>query len=117
MRYPALLALIVVALISAYFAFVVVPADVGIPFDDSVVHGLSLFLLTLLTAAAFPAMRLWTIVLVLAGIGGVVEGLQALEIIGRAASWSDWLADVLGIGIAAVIVALARNGARAEQLS
>jgi len=69
-------------------------------------HVLAYLVIGLLGFAAYGSrLRLW---LALLAYGGVVELLQALTVY-RTASWNDWFADALGLGLAFVVWALARR--------
>ena len=67
---------------------------------DKVVHASAFYVLTVLGAAAYPRARLWRVAVVIAGLGGLIELLQALPFIHRDASWADWAADWLGVTVA-----------------
>jgi hypothetical protein len=109
MRTLARLALIAVLAISVWFAFVMRPAEIGIPLDDILIHGLSFYFLTLSAGAAFPQVRLRNLIAIMLIAGAAVEGIQAIPLIGRDASVSDWIADGVGVLAAAAILTLIRD--------
>ncbi|WP_035481902.1 VanZ family protein [Gallaecimonas xiamenensis] len=74
------------------------------PGGDKVMHSLAFFVLSLL---AFGAWRrpLWPQMLALAGYGALIEVVQ-WYLSYREASIRDWSADLVGIGLAYLLVAL-----------
>ena len=68
--------------------------------SDPVTHGLAFFALAALAALAFSETSLWRIWTGLALLGGVIELLQAIPVLQRGHSFSEWLVDVLAAGLA-----------------
>lgn len=79
------------------------PALPGEP-SDKVTHLMAFLVLAGLAAFAYPRVRLLTIFLGLAILGGAIELVQAIPALGREPSWLDWAADVTAT--AAVLLAL-----------
>jgi len=63
---------------------------------DRVEHGIVVYLVTLLSLAAFPKVRLWTPALALIAVGVVVELIQALPGVVGGFQAGDIAADVGG---------------------
>lgn len=76
--------------------------------DDKALHALAFAALAVLIAPAFPKAPLILLFWVLALIGGVIEGIQAIPVVGRVPSLDDWLADIVASGTALAIVGLFR---------
>lgn len=107
-RAPAL-ALIITLVLAAVIAaatLLPLPSGPGLPGSDKTHHILGFAALTLPLAATHPRALLW-LVPVLAGYGGLIELVQPL--VGRARELADWLADLAGVGLGALVgVALHR---------
>ena len=95
----ARLGLVVGAALAAWEAFVANDLHLHNPYDKAG-HFTVFYTLTLLSLAAFPRGRVLVMVAVLAAIGGGIELIQALPVVGRDAEWGDFIADCLGIGYA-----------------
>lgn len=76
------------------------PVEAPVSVSDKVVHAGSFFLLTILARLGWRKQaRLWSPLLLIA-VGAAIEFLQGTHFIARDAEFSDWVADVLGIGFA-----------------
>jgi hypothetical protein len=84
------------------------PSLPGTP-SDKIQHIIAFVSLTGLAAFAYPASRLATIFLALAGFGGAIELVQAIPALHRDASLLDWLADVSAVAVTLAVVAAWRR--------
>ena len=75
---------------------------------DKAEHFLAFYVLTGLTAAAFPAGRIWTIVAGMLALGAAIEFIQALPFVHRDADFWDWVADGVGVSFALAPLLLSR---------
>lgn len=72
--------------------------DLGLPFPDTVAHGLLFYGLSILTMSALPRSRTADIARALLGIGIATELAQSL--VGREMSLHDFAGDVIGVTFA-----------------
>jgi VanZ family protein len=88
------------------------PATLPLPSTgwDKANHGLAFMALGLLGARCWPRGRM-QVLLALAAYGGAIEIAQSLTAT-RTGDWADWLADAVGLAMAAILWAKARGGAR-----
>lgn len=75
-------------------------------FWDKGLHLTAFYVLAVMGAIAYPALRLRWIGLGLLVFGLSIEGLQKL--VGRDSSWADFFADAFGVGLALAPIALER---------
>lgn len=102
----ALIATLALGAAMAAATLLPLPPGPGIPGSDKTHHVLGFAALTLPLAATRPH-ALWWLLPVLASYGGVIELVQPL--VGRGRELADWLADLAGIGLGAMVgVALRR---------
>jgi VanZ family protein len=88
------------------------PATLPLPSTgwDKANHGLAFMALGLLGARCWPRGRT-QVLLALAAYGGAIEMAQSLTAT-RTGDWADWLADAVGLAMAAILWGKARGGAR-----
>ena len=96
------LATLVSALATLWLAFEPPGDGPGLIPWDKAGHFLSFFVLTLLLSLALPRVPRGILILVLVIAGGGIEIVQSY--VGRDADWKDWIADIAGIGCAALPV-------------
>jgi VanZ family protein len=77
-------------------------------FVDKLQHAFAFYLLALTATAAAPRSSLVPLACGLAFVGGLIEVLQALPAIGRSCDFDDWLADMVGVGLAFAPLVVAR---------
>jgi VanZ family protein len=70
-------------------------SDLGLPFPDTVAHGLLFYALTLVLLAALPRSRSMELVLAMMAIGAASEVAQAM--VGREMSFNDFAGDSVGV--------------------
>jgi uncharacterized membrane protein AbrB (regulator of aidB expression) len=89
------------------FAFVmaVLPRPPRLPGDpsDKVQHILAFAVLTVLALAAYRDARALKIGLWLALLGGAIELVQLVPMLGRDGNWVDWAADCGAVAVALLI--------------
>jgi len=76
---------------------------------DKWLHGASGLLLTLMLAWLLGAKKVWwgvVGIVLAAALGGAGEGVQQVAGGGRSVQWSDWVAHLAGVGVAAVLYGL-----------
>jgi len=73
-------------------------------FGDKFEHMLAFAVLTAVALVGWPQSRRWRIVLLLSGLGAVIELVQEVPELHRDSDWHDWAADTLAIVAAAVMV-------------
>lgn len=73
---------------------------------DKGLHFTAFYVLAVMGAIAYPALRLRWIGLALLLFGLAIEAVQML--VGRDSSWADFFADGLGVGLALAPIALER---------
>ena len=73
-------------------------------FGDKFEHMLAFAVLTGVALVGWPQSRRWRIVLLLSGLGAVIELVQEVPELHRDSDWHDWAADTLAIVAAAVMV-------------
>jgi VanZ family protein len=88
-------------LTAAGFAVVmaVMPQPPELPggLSDKLLHMLAFAVLALLAKMAYPRAQAWKILLGLGIMGAAIEVAQAAPALGRNASLTDWIADMLAI--------------------
>ena len=72
--------------------------DLGLPFPDTVAHGLLFYGLSVLMFGALPRSRMWDLAWALLALGAASEIAQA--VVGRQMSLNDFLGDAVGVGAA-----------------
>jgi hypothetical protein len=84
------------------------PKPPAVPFDppDKVQHSLAFAVLTFLASVAYPNLRPGRRVAVLAGLGALIELVQAIPALHRDAEFLDWAADMAAILAVTLCVAL-----------
>ena len=105
-----------IAIVSVLMLIELAPKEGGWPYWDKLQHVLVFIILTVAGCLAFTQKRLW-VCISLVGFGAVIEVLQGVLTTTRTPSFYDWLADILGIVIALVLLAVfqrrsAQNNAR-----
>ncbi len=75
---------------------------------DKAEHFLAFYALAILGAAAFPRWNALWIAAPLLALGGLIEIVQALPIVGRDSDIHDWYADTIGVVFALAPLLLAR---------
>lgn len=80
------------------------PPLLGNP-PDKLLHAFAFAVLTLLARLAYPRARGWHILLGLGLLGAAIECIQAIPALGREASLTDWLADMLAVGFVLGVMA------------
>jgi VanZ family protein len=70
-------------------------SDLGLPFPDTVAHGLLFYALSVLMFGALPRSRMWDLVWALIALGAASEVVQAM--VGREMSLHDLLGDAAGV--------------------
>ena len=83
------------------------PELLGQP-SDKLLHIIAFSTLTLMARFAYPRAKIWQIFIGLGALGAAIEFIQAIPALGRDASLTDWLADLLAIGAALGSVAVFR---------
>ena len=73
-------------------------------FGDKVEHMVAFAVLTGVALIGWPQSRRWRIILLLSGLGAVIELVQEVPELHRDSDWHDWAADTLAIIAAAVMV-------------
>ncbi|MBC7492694.1 MAG: hypothetical protein H7241_09655 [Novosphingobium sp.] len=73
-------------------------------FGDKFEHMAAFAVLTAVALIAWPQSRRWRIILLLSGLGGLIEFVQEIPDLHRDSDWHDWAADTLAIVAAAVVV-------------
>lgn len=73
-------------------------------FGDKIEHMVAFAVLTGVALIGWPQSRRWRIILLLSGLGGVIELVQEVPELHRDSDWHDWAADTLAIVAAAVMV-------------
>lgn len=81
-------------------------SDLGLPFPDTVAHGLLFYALTLILLTCLPRSRTAELALAMAAIGGASEVAQAM--VGREMSFHDFAGDCAGVLAAYAPVAVGR---------
>ena len=76
--------------------------------SDKLLHIIAFAVLTLLARLAYPRAKAWQIIIGLGALGAGIEAIQAIPALGRYASLSDWLADVLAISAVLSVVAVSK---------
>lgn len=105
MRFIPLLFWLLIAIVSVLMLIELQPTKDGIPYIDKLEHIVVFTALTTTGCLAYAQKKL----LVYAGLmalGAIYEVLQALFTITRQASVYDWLADIIGILLAMMIIKL-----------
>lgn len=80
--------------------------DLGLPFPDTVAHGMLFYGLTLVATGALPRSRSLEIALVFVALGGASEFAQS--VVGREMSFHDFFGDLAGVTAAYAPVAIGR---------
>lgn len=75
---------------------------------DKAEHFLAFYVLTGLSAAAFPGGRIWIVVAAMLALGAGIEIVQGLPFVHRDADVHDWLADGVGVVFALAPMLLSR---------
>jgi VanZ family protein len=104
-RWMPLLFWLLIAITSVLMLIELPKKNDGLPHIDKVQHAVIFAVLTGSGLLAY-AQKKWPVLLGLAVLGTVYEVLQAVFTVTRKASIYDWLADVVGILIAAGIINL-----------
>lgn len=73
-------------------------------FGDKFEHMVAFAVLTAVALIGWPQSRRWRIILLLSGLGAVIELVQEVPELHRDSDWHDWAADTLAIVAAAVVV-------------
>ena len=73
-------------------------------FGDKFEHMLAFAVLTGVALVGWPQSRRWRIILLLSGLGAVIEFVQEIPDLHRDSDWRDWAADTLAIVAAAIVV-------------
>lgn len=73
-------------------------------FGDKIEHMVAFAVLTGVALIGWPQSRRWRIILLLSGLGAVIELVQEVPELHRDSDWHDWAADTLAIIAAAVMV-------------
>jgi VanZ family protein len=73
-------------------------------FGDKFEHMLAFAVLTAVALIGWPQSRRWRIILLLSGLGALIEFVQEIPDLHRDSDWHDWAADTLAIVAAAVVV-------------
>jgi VanZ family protein len=73
-------------------------------FGDKFEHMLAFAVLTAVALVAWPQSRRWRIILLLSGLGAMIEFVQEIPDLHRDSDWHDWAADTIAIVAAAVVV-------------
>ena len=73
-------------------------------FGDKFEHMLAFAVLTGVALVGWPQSRRWRIILLLSGLGAMIEFVQEIPDLHRDSDWHDWAADTLAIVAAAVMV-------------
>lgn len=81
-------------------------SDLGLPFPDTIAHGMLFYGLTLVVTGALPRSRAFEIALAFVALGGASEFAQAL--VGREMSFHDFFGDLAGVMAAYAPVAVGR---------
>lgn len=80
---------------------------------DKVQHMLAFGTLTLLMGIGWPRLPLWSVAIVMAALGALIEVVQwSFPTLNRVAEVQDWYADMIAAGAMLLIVALIRPGLR-----
>ncbi|WP_296596715.1 hypothetical protein [Phenylobacterium sp.] len=80
--------------------------DLGLPFPDTIAHGMLFYGLTLVATGALPRSRSLEIALAFVALGGASEFAQSL--VGREMSFHDFFGDLAGVTAAYAPVAVGR---------
>jgi len=89
--------------------FALTPLPVPLPVSDKWQHMAAFATLSVLAAFGYPAVRLLTIALALAGFGAAIEFFQLIPALHRSSDWRDWIADVVAILVPLAVVAAGRG--------
>jgi VanZ family protein len=110
----ARLGLLFAGALAAFEAFIGGGLDIHRPWDKFGHFGV-FYTLTVLSLAAFPRAPVLRLMLVLVAIGGAVELIQSIPVVGRDAEWGDFFADITGVCFAVIPAAAwrVRRAARA----
>ena len=87
------------------------PAPPGLPVEvsDKVMHMVAFFTLAVLAAGAYPHIALIRIGVALGAFGAAIELAQLIPMLNRYGDVMDWLADMVAIVAALLLVALWRK--------
>lgn len=89
-----------------WFAFNPHPPQIAV--QDKLQHGFAFMVLCFLMAIAYPHLRWFHLFLVLSVLGGVIELVQAIPVFRRDNSFADWIADIVAIVLALLLIGAAR---------
>ncbi len=70
---------------------------------EMLLHAGAFFALTILAQLAFPRAKTWLLLLGLSALGAGIELIQSIPLINRDASFTDWLVDMIAIGVASSV--------------
>jgi VanZ family protein len=94
-----------ITIVSVLMLIELAPKQDGWPYWDKLQHAAVFLVLTVAGCLAFTQKRLW-VCISLVGFGALIEVLQGVLTTTRTPSFYDWLADILGIVIALVLLAV-----------
>lgn len=77
--------------------------------DDKLQHMLAFAVLTVLFSLAYPAVRWFWILAMLAALGALIEYVQAIPTLHRDSDIRDWYADLAAVGFAIIICGIIRK--------
>jgi len=87
---------------------------------DKLNHMIAFFSITFLARAAYPAIPVFRLFVMMAGFGAFIELSQAVPFVHRDAEWEDWFADMMATLVALIIAwpfAVLADKRRARQCS
>ena len=92
------------ALLFAYVDAIIPGKDaISLSAWDKLNHMIAFFSITFLARAAYPAIPVFRLFVMMAGFGAFIELSQAIPFIHRDAEWEDWFADMLATVLALVM--------------
>ena len=96
------------ALLAVVMASLPQPPELPGQPSDKLLHIIAFATLTLMARLAYPRAKIWPIFIGLGALGAGIEFIQAIPALGRDASLTDWLADVLAISAVLGVIAAFR---------
>ncbi|MEW4466787.1 hypothetical protein AB1K62_03010 [Parasphingorhabdus sp. JC815] len=90
----------------SWFAFSPHPPQIAV--GDKLQHGFAFMVLCIMMAIAYPRLRWFHLFLLLSVFGAVIELIQAIPALNRDSSFADWIADMVAIILALVMIGAVR---------
>ncbi len=83
--------------------------------DDKMQHILAFAALTVLFCLAYPVVRWFWILAMLAALGALIEYVQAIPVLHRDSDIRDWYADLAAIAVTMILCSIIRKLGRARR--